>query len=256
MGNKYGVHFSVYKCLYCDGWHCGKNRENKVKSDEIVENTPVSPLSVYYEPETPITYGWAGHGKSMFEILSSMSEETEEMERNGNFIDDAQCNIAYEMSLAIFDNEKFRPNAKLKWGWTENGEEPGFYNICKDILPAYYWGYEDPVYSPHNSNRVFKLNVNCFRDKSPIIAVRDDCGCQIIDLREGYGYKLRAGLEPFIDVKLQEQYPDWLFLRINYSTADDEGFAVFTNQLEKEFSVEVAHLGTDGKLHRIYVLNY
>lgn len=23
------VHFSVYKCIYCDGWHIGKNRDNK-----------------------------------------------------------------------------------------------------------------------------------------------------------------------------------------------------------------------------------
>jgi hypothetical protein len=26
MGKKFGVHFSVYKCLWCDGWHIGKNR--------------------------------------------------------------------------------------------------------------------------------------------------------------------------------------------------------------------------------------
>ena len=31
MSRKYGVHFSVYKCLWCDGWHIGKNRENKIK---------------------------------------------------------------------------------------------------------------------------------------------------------------------------------------------------------------------------------
>lgn len=29
MGAKHGVHFSVYKCIYCDGYHIGKNRENK-----------------------------------------------------------------------------------------------------------------------------------------------------------------------------------------------------------------------------------
>lgn len=27
---KKGVHFSVYKCLYCNGWHCGKNAQNKL----------------------------------------------------------------------------------------------------------------------------------------------------------------------------------------------------------------------------------
>ena len=30
MGKKHGVHFSVYKCAWCDGWHIGKNSENKI----------------------------------------------------------------------------------------------------------------------------------------------------------------------------------------------------------------------------------
>lgn len=30
MGRKHGVHFSVYKCAWCDGWHVGKNRQNKI----------------------------------------------------------------------------------------------------------------------------------------------------------------------------------------------------------------------------------
>jgi hypothetical protein len=29
MEKKKGVHFSVYKCAYCDGYHMGRNRENK-----------------------------------------------------------------------------------------------------------------------------------------------------------------------------------------------------------------------------------
>ena len=29
MGKKKGVHFSNYKCVYCDGYHIGKNKENK-----------------------------------------------------------------------------------------------------------------------------------------------------------------------------------------------------------------------------------
>lgn len=24
------IHFSVYKCIFCDGYHLGKNRENKI----------------------------------------------------------------------------------------------------------------------------------------------------------------------------------------------------------------------------------
>ena len=30
MSEKHGVHFSVYKCAWCDGWHVGKNAQNKV----------------------------------------------------------------------------------------------------------------------------------------------------------------------------------------------------------------------------------
>jgi hypothetical protein len=31
MSKKKGVHFSNYKCLHCDGYHLGKNRDNKIK---------------------------------------------------------------------------------------------------------------------------------------------------------------------------------------------------------------------------------
>jgi len=29
MKKKHNKHFSVYKCIFCDGFHLGKNRENK-----------------------------------------------------------------------------------------------------------------------------------------------------------------------------------------------------------------------------------
>ncbi len=29
MSAKKGVHFSNYKCVHCDGYHLGKNRDNK-----------------------------------------------------------------------------------------------------------------------------------------------------------------------------------------------------------------------------------
>ncbi len=35
MGKKHGVHFSVYKCAWCDGWHVGKNAQNKVPTKNI-----------------------------------------------------------------------------------------------------------------------------------------------------------------------------------------------------------------------------
>ncbi len=30
MSVKKGVHFSNYKCIYCNGYHLGKNRDNKI----------------------------------------------------------------------------------------------------------------------------------------------------------------------------------------------------------------------------------
>lgn len=29
MSKKHGKHFSYYKCVFCDGYHIGKNRDNK-----------------------------------------------------------------------------------------------------------------------------------------------------------------------------------------------------------------------------------
>lgn len=29
MSKKKGVHFSTYKCCFCDGYHIGRNRDNK-----------------------------------------------------------------------------------------------------------------------------------------------------------------------------------------------------------------------------------
>ena len=36
MGKKHNTHFSVYKCLFCDGYHIGKNRDNKTDYDRKV----------------------------------------------------------------------------------------------------------------------------------------------------------------------------------------------------------------------------
>lgn len=92
MGNKHGVHFSVYKCLYCDGWHCGKNRENKIKSDAL-ETAFITPLSIHYEPMIPITFGWGRTRKSISEILVKMDDDGEDKERNASVITDALLSL-------------------------------------------------------------------------------------------------------------------------------------------------------------------
>ena len=37
MGKKHGVHFSVYKCAWCDGWHIGKNAQNKITDNNVLK---------------------------------------------------------------------------------------------------------------------------------------------------------------------------------------------------------------------------
>ncbi len=37
MGAKNNTHFSYYKCLFCDGYHIGKNRDNKTDYDRQVK---------------------------------------------------------------------------------------------------------------------------------------------------------------------------------------------------------------------------
>ena len=52
MGEKHGVHFSVYKCAWCDGWHVGKNAQNKVKpKDDSEKKSPefVNKSNALYE---------------------------------------------------------------------------------------------------------------------------------------------------------------------------------------------------------------
>ena len=52
MSEKHGVHFSVYKCAWCDGWHVGKNAQNKVKpKDDSEKKSPefVNKSNALYE---------------------------------------------------------------------------------------------------------------------------------------------------------------------------------------------------------------
>ena len=156
--------------------------------------------------------------------------------------------IWYQLALKVYDTEDFDPIKPLEYHQMKDNPYDLFLLSGRKSQAAWYYGYDDPQYSPKNNNRVFKLNLYCFENKSPIIAVRKD----------GYGHienELRAGLMIYYDKPLMDKYPGWDFYMIDPSTAD-VCYAVFTNQLEKEFAVEIAHLWNDGTLHRIYHLIY
>ena len=152
----------------------------------------------------------------------------------------------YEMAMSVYDTDTFRPLEELPYH--RMCDEPEVFSMLKEYLPAYYYGCSDEKYSPRNNYRVFKVNLLCFEGKNPVIAVRDDCNCQEM-------YQLQAGLLKCDDKSAADKYPGWEFYMIDPSTADGH-YAVFTNELEKEFAVEIAHLVEDGSLHRIYHLFY
>ena len=158
--------------------------------------------------------------------------------------DRENCRIGYQLALKVFDTDNFDPYHPLHY--ERMCDEPQGYFNRKGVTPAYYYGYDDPIFSPRNSNRVFRLNILCFEGRNPVIAVRADCGMMNV---------LRAGLMNYYDKAIMEKYPGWEFYRMDPSTASGN-YAVFTNELEKEFAVEIAHLWEDGSLHRIYHLYY
>lgn len=50
MSQKMGVHFSVYKCAFCDGWHIGKNAQNKkVQPKSVIKPQLPHIQNSYYE---------------------------------------------------------------------------------------------------------------------------------------------------------------------------------------------------------------
>ena len=51
MSPKRGVHFSVYKCVWCDGWHIGKNAQNKIEQET---GTFVNRPNALYERLKPL----------------------------------------------------------------------------------------------------------------------------------------------------------------------------------------------------------
>lgn len=162
--------------------------------------------------------------------------------------DHVNGNLWYKLALKVYDTETFNPIQPLSYERLEDDPEGLF--LEKELRPqaAWYDGCDDPKYAPKHNKRVFKLNIYCFEGKNPVIAVRKDGHGRI-------GNELQAGLFPYHEPDIASRYPDWEFYFMDFSSAD-VNYAVFTNELEKEFSVEIAHLWEDGTLHRIYYLYY
>ena len=234
-------------------------------SDDIVKGCTISE---YHAPQTPDEEQWEKRYvkiepvsrqrfKSVLSFLNTeyhiMPEAIRSMEIKSlihkiKSTEDRveKCLLGHKLAIRVFDTSTFKPFEVLPY--RPLCKEPQDCFLIKEFLPAYYYGYEDSKYSPRHNKRIFKLRADCFRGTNPVIGVRNDGSWLVRNTPE-------AGLDYYED-KQTDKYGIWQFFRINTGTIDEEGFAVFTNDLEKEFSVEIAHLTEDGTLHRIYHLHY
>lgn len=221
-------------------------------------------ISEYHEPETEdekrwktkyvdnepfVSTSWINSFTSIYNIMPEAIRVKEikslihKMKSTEN--EEEKCLLGYQLAIKVFDTDTFNPWEVLPY--RRFCVEPQECFLLKEYLPAYYH-FIDEKYSPRHSERIFKLRVDCFKGKNPIIGVRNDGYWPVRNTP-------RAGLNYYEDQQT-DKYRMWQFFRITPETTDEEGFAVFTNNLEKEFSVEIAHLTEDGTIHRIYHLFY
>lgn len=201
----------------------------------------------YMQKETPSEYNLvpralrANEARKIFYQISSHKSAEE------------NCKLWYQLALKVYDTEDFNPFEVLPSCRMKDEPSDLLNPSTTKSQAACYYGYVDPKYSPENSKRVFKLNINCFDEVSPIIAVRGDASTY------GYGRMMgnetKAGLIKYYDKYICNKYPDWDFYLIDKGNADGS-YAVFVNELEGDFTIEIAHLWPDGTLHRIYHLAY
>ena len=95
------------------------------------------------------------------------------------------CKLWYQLALKVYDTEDFNPFEVLPSCRMKDEPSDLLNPSTTKSQAACYYGYVDPKYSPENSKRVFKLNINCFDEVSPIIAVRGDAST--------YGYGRMMG---------------------------------------------------------------
>lgn len=146
-----------------------------------------------------------------------------------------------DYSLKLYNNEQFDPNGDLVYSIGTLHQ-----HCTKEFNPVYpsddFW-----------TNRQLLFRVACYKEAEPIVAIRYDNRWNDFDLA-----KPVEGIMRLYNPALESLYPEggWQFYLINKRTVSPEGYAILEIQLEKDFLLDVAHLGFDGKLHRIFSFNY
>ena len=232
-------------------------------ADDIVRGCTISE---YHAPETPDELQWEKryvkiepvspkHFKGVFSFLNSeyhiMPQAQRVLEIKELF---SQMQLdktgpewyAYKIALKVYDTVDFNPYHPLEYN--ETCHEPKDYFLSRSLMPAYSYGFSDdkPLEFSQSAFRTIRINTQCFGWQNPVIAIRKDGSLPI-------SIQLHGGLMPFNDKKINDKYPGWVFLTVDWMKCH---YAYLTHFLEKEFAVEIAHLWEDGTLHRIYHLYY
>ena len=169
------------------------------------------------------------------ELFNQMEHDNTEAER-----------YAYKIALKVYDTDNFDPYHPLEYN--QACHEPKDYFPNRSLMPVYTYGFneDDPLEFSQGVSRTFRINTQCFGWQNPVIAIRKDGSLPM-------SIQLHGGLKPFYEKTINDKYPGWIFLSVDWMKCH---YAYFTHNLEKEFAVEIAHLWDDGTLHRIYHLFY
>lgn len=143
-------------------------------------------------------------------------------------------------TLKLYDNEQFDPNGELVY--TEGTRH---HHRAKEFNPVYI------CVNASHTNFQLLFRIACYKETEPIIAIRYDGTWNDFA-------KPVEGIVRLHNPVLESLYPKggWQFYLIDRKSVSPEGYATLDILLEKEFILEVAHLGADGKLHRIYSFDY
>ena len=228
-------------------------------ADDIVRGCPIGE---YHAPKTPDEQQWERRYvkiepispkrfKGVFSFLNSEYHIMPQVQRTLEIkelfhqmqIDKTEPErYAYKIALKVYDTDDFNPYHPLEYN--QVCHEPTDYFLNRSLMPAYAYGFDDdePIEFSKGILRTFRINTQCFGWQKPVIAIRKDGSLPI-------SIQLHGGLKPFHEKFINEKYPGWIFLTVDWMKCH---YAYITHDLEKEFAVEIAHLWEDGSLHRIY----
>lgn len=219
-----------------DAYHQAETVQEKQWERRYIFANPIVTLA-----DGMFAYTISPHFNVMEEAVRALEvKRLEDQYANAKTLEEKAYNCM-DYSLKLYDNESFDPNGALVFTIGTS-----HHHITREFSPVYisdhFW-----------TERRLLFRIACYKEAEPIIAIRYDKRWNDFDLA-----KPVEGIMRLHNPALESLYPDggWQFYLIDKSTVSPEGYAILELLLEKEFMFDVAHIGADGKLHRIFSFNY